>query len=99
MLILDKKMFDQVKTFRQFQMIADFVNTSSGRVQKPLLFAAECSECEQPFFMLPQDYSKAQVHSLDTVCPLAECRNKRRRKQRTKVKSSSLILQGENHGN
>ena len=87
MLILDKKMFDQVKTLKQFQMVADFVNSASGRVQKPLLFAAECSECEEPFFMLPQDYSRAQVHSLDMVCPRVECRNKRRREQR-KAKSS-----------
>jgi hypothetical protein len=70
-----------------FESTADFVNTSSGRNPgNELLYVAECAICGQPFFMLTQDWCRAERENLAKKCSLRSCKNEHRRQRRSQKK-------------
>jgi hypothetical protein len=59
----------------------NIINTTRRRsVDPPLVMLANCDECGEDFAMLPQDFSRADVHGHPKIC--RPCSVERRRKSR-----------------
>lgn len=70
---------------REVQAAIERLNKDASREKagSDIVKAATCEYCGRIFAMQPQDYSRAEVHGLKTVCHRADCRRKHTKAGRT----------------
>jgi len=70
---------------KQVRIAIDRLNSDASREKagSDIVKAATCVYCSRVFPMQPQDFSRAVVHSLKTVCHREKCRREHTKAGRT----------------